>query len=424
MADKSVSVQQVFSGAASSHMPIARQFCPPGLIELVLGVTGSINRWIWCLNPDGNFTSKSVRCLLQGENAARWSMLWSPHIPMKWSILVWRLIRGCIPTDETIAKCGIPLCSRCSCCQFPQNETSLHLFFFGKVANEIWTELYPLLQFSNLSISTVAHGVTDYLLELHYSSLAGNLSRCIFMAVLWEIWCCRNGSRFEGQPMVARHILCRAMLSVRAIFQAYQFKGNVLPPHKCTVLDYWGINIPASHPRPPRLIRWINPPKGRLKLNVDGAFKRSNNAAGGGGILRDTKGDIIFAFAASSYLVHSSLEAEGLALRDGLSICCEMGISTVIVESDSLVLVQIMKGSCPCPWRMTYIMHEVASQARQLGFTINHIYREANQVADCLAGIGCSMGSTTTIWTSWAELPTAAKGPYRLDKIGYPSLRL
>ena len=68
-------------------------------------------------------------------------------------------------------------------------------------------------------------------------------------------------------------------------------------------------------------------------------------------------------------------------------------------------------------------MHEVASQASKLCFTIHHIYREANQVADCLAGIGCSLGSMSAIWTSWAELPTAVKGPYRLDKIGCPSLR-
>ena len=112
-----------------------------------------------------------------------------------------------------------------------------------------------------------------------------------------------------------------------------------------------------------------------------------------------------------------------MALRDGLSICYEMGFSTIIVESDSLVLVQVMRGGCPCPWRMTYIMLEVASQARQLGFTINHIYREANQVADFLAGLGCSLSTSPSLWLSWADLPTFVKGPYRLDKIGCPSIR-
>ena len=92
------------------------------------------------------------------------------------------------------------------------------------------------------------------------------------------------------------------------------------------------------------MIRWFTPPTSRLKLNVDGAFKRSSGAVGGGGILRDAKGDIVFAFSAAYPMVHSSLEAEALALQDGLSFYYDRGIPAVAIEPDSLVLVQILKG--------------------------------------------------------------------------------
>ena len=68
-------------------------------------------------------------------------------------------------------------------------------------------------------------------------------------------------------------------------------------------------------------------------------------------------------------------------------------------------------------------MHEVALKCQMLQVSITHMFREANQVADCLAGFGCSLSISPSIWLSWADLPTLVKGPYRLDKIGYPSLR-
>ncbi|MQM08604.1 hypothetical protein Taro_041461 [Colocasia esculenta] len=123
---------------------------------------------------------------------------------------------------------------------------------------------------------------------------------------------------------------------------------------------------------PPGLIRWFTPPQGRLKLNVDGAFKRSTGAAGGKGILRNSNGDIVFAFSAAYPEVNSSIEAEALALHDGLSICCDLGILSAVVESDSLILVQIMNGKFSCPWRLLYIMHDVSIKFQLLRISVSH----------------------------------------------------
>ncbi|MQM22992.1 hypothetical protein Taro_056053, partial [Colocasia esculenta] len=130
-------------------------------------------------------------------------------------------------------------------------------------------------------------------------------------------------------------------------------------PHRCVPLCFHGRvydipceasarlreadsdQVPASIS--PRIVRWYLPPPGRLKLNVDGAYKISSGTAAGGGILGNGIGDIIFAFAASYPNVHSSLEAEALALRDGVLLCIERGVTDFLIESDSLVLVQVMK---------------------------------------------------------------------------------
>ncbi|CAA2959140.1 Hypothetical predicted protein [Olea europaea subsp. europaea] len=44
----------------------------------------------------------------------------------------------------------------------------------------------------------------------------------------------------------------------------------------------------------PKLVQWVKPPLGCLKLNIDGCFKGS--LAADGGVLRNANGDVVFAF--------------------------------------------------------------------------------------------------------------------------------
>ncbi|MQM05801.1 hypothetical protein Taro_038614 [Colocasia esculenta] len=177
----------------------------------------------------------------------------------------------------------------------------------------------------------------------------------------------------------AMGVAARTMQSVRTIVYSFHIKGKDLSPWQRSLLTSWGIKLEAVQLAPPRLIRWFTPPPGGLKLNVDGAFKRSTGVVGGRGILRNSNGDIVFAYAAAYSEVNSSIEAEALALCDGLSICCDMGIHSAAVESDSLVLVQIINGKSSCPWRLLYIMHDVSIKCRLVRISVSHVYREANQ---------------------------------------------
>ncbi|MQM09134.1 hypothetical protein Taro_042000 [Colocasia esculenta] len=164
------------------------------------------------------------------------------------------------------------------------------------------------------------------------------------------------------------------------------------------------------------------PLPGRLKLNVDGAFKITSGEAGGGGILRDHEGNMCWAFTRKYYGLNSSLAAEALALRDGLSICCSKGVTEVLVETDSLNLLQIVTKQISCPWDFACIMQHIAAKTQLLEAEITHTPREANRVADCPANSAASCPHFL-IWDCWADLPTIVKEPYKFDKVGYPSIR-
>ena len=64
--------------------------------------------------------------------------------------------------------------------------------------------------------------------------------------------------------------------------------------------------------------------------------------SGGGGILRDSDGIMLYAFF--GYLRDgTSLQAEAKALLIGLMLCVQRGfIDNLIIESDSMMLVRIL----------------------------------------------------------------------------------
>ena len=74
--------------------------------------------------------------------------------------------------------------------------------------------------------------------------------------------------------------------------------------------------------RTPRMVRWIKPLDGWLKLNIDGSVICSTGLAEGGGLIRDSRGHCVMGFAKA--LASSSIIAELWALREGLMMCVEM----------------------------------------------------------------------------------------------------
>ncbi|CAA7405713.1 unnamed protein product [Spirodela intermedia] len=113
--------------------------------------------------------------------------------------------------------------------------------------------------------------------------------------------------------------------------------------------DTWHADTPLASstsfmPSWPHLTRL--PPVGHLKLNVDGAARGNPEPVGGRGILRDPTGSIIFAFS-YFYNIQTNTAAEAMAIRDGLLLCEERNLHDIVIESDSRVLVQMLRaGSC------------------------------------------------------------------------------
>ena len=102
------------------------------------------------------------------------------------------------------------------------------------------------------------------------------------------------------------------------------------------------------------LVHWQPSGLAVFKLNIDGCSKGNPGLSGGRGILRDGLEKFIFAFA-GCFDVGTNLQAEAKALVLGLRLCAQRNfLQQLVVESDSLVLIQILRTVYQCPWAISW----------------------------------------------------------------------
>lgn len=78
-----------------------------------------------------------------------------------------------------------------------------------------------------------------------------------------------------------------------------------------------------------------NPKQGKLKLNIDGASTKNPGKEGCGGIVRNENSEVFIAFSKNLGECTNNY-VEMSALKIGLLICYQMGITKIQVEIDSL----------------------------------------------------------------------------------------
>ena len=89
--------------------------------------------------------------------------------------------------------------------------------------------------------------------------------------------------------------------------------------------------------------------------------------------------------------VATSIIAEFWALRDGLLLAAHLGITHLVVELDAKTIVQLLTSNKNSNSAYSPLLNDCRILLCQFQhFKVNHVYREANKVADKLAKEGCS----------------------------------
>ncbi|XP_075091582.1 uncharacterized protein LOC142171777 [Nicotiana tabacum] len=166
---------------------------------------------------------------------------------------------------------------------------------------------------------------------------------------------------------------------------------------------------------------WRKPEMGWVNFNVDGCCKGNPGTTGGGGMIKKYNGEMIKAFAEFYGQGNNNL-AEAKAMLYGVKLCCNCGFSKVIVESDSMLIVNLVNQRIKPPWQLTQIIEQIREVTETGNFLFVHIFREGNAIVDHLAKLGES-SKTFHIFNQVVSLPMKIRASLKLDQDNMPNFR-
>ncbi|CAN1768488.1 Putative ribonuclease H protein At1g65750, partial [Linum perenne] len=138
------------------------------------------------------------------------------------------------------------------------------------------------------------------------------------------------------------------------------------------------------------LISWILAPDDWNSINTDGSVIHPLSKSAASSVMRNSQDRFLGAFSAnlgSSSIMRAKLRAAEI----GLSYAWNMGAKKVILQLDSFVAVNSINGASADDMRHSHTLNDIIKiQQRDWQVTIEHVYREANRVADMLAHLGHS----------------------------------
>ncbi|PNX98086.1 ribonuclease H [Trifolium pratense] len=248
-----------------------------------------------------------------------------------------------LKTNEKRNRCGLTFSATCSLCN-SHAETSIHLLRDCVNIQPIWQQLH----FSHFT-HTTDMDVHDWLHKnLKPSMAAGSTDRhVIFGVAVWCIWLGRNQQVFDGKQFQTQRVINQ----IRALAADIQRIGQEAP--------HMGQQYQKVE------VGWKPPIAGWIKCNSDGALFASSNKAACG---------------------------ELWGMLTTLQLAWDKGFRLVNLESDSMLAVSLVVKGCP-PTHPCYSIVALINclKMRDWQVSVNHIYRQANQVAIWLAGFAIKL---------------------------------
>ena len=115
---------------------------------------------------------------------------------------------------------------------------------------------------------------------------------------------------------------------------------------------YTALDRPATAPKI-QAERWTPPPSDRYKVNVDGVVFKAQKAVGVGVLIRDCHGQVIAALSKRINAPLGPLETEAKAIEARVQFARDIGVQDIIIEGDSLTVVNALCGntSLPLQWQ-------------------------------------------------------------------------
>ncbi|XP_069145909.1 uncharacterized protein [Solanum lycopersicum] len=374
---------------------------------------------IWKLNIHGRFDCKSAWDEIRNKKAKNFfnSALWHKFIPFKTSFLLWRTLKGQLPTNEELSNFGIePL--PCFCCfDRAGMDTIEHIFNSGPFATIVWSF------FAATAGIQADHSTLPALIKQWWTTKPNNAGHKLLLQatpifICWNLWknrcACKYGGKGTNISRIKYAIYKDTFKMLKNAFPSINWPGNLTALIQTSEKCVHNIKVYK--------VTWFKPPDQWIKINTDGSALTNEGKIGAGGIIRDKEGKMIMAFS-TPLGEGSNNQAEIEAALFGLTWAFELGFKNILLDLDSLLVVQWISNKIAPPWNLTNQLERLQQIIIQTqNFRCSHIFREANWVVDALSKHSHN-NTAPQVYVHSNQLPKEAHAYYQMDLMDMPSFR-
>ncbi|XP_057786898.1 uncharacterized protein LOC131004240 [Salvia miltiorrhiza] len=322
-------------------------------------------------------------------NWGKW--IWEPFIPVRRSILCWRVIHGRLPTLDTLIRQGLVAPNGCTLC-LEREETISHVLWNCSKVKPIWQEFLSWFDKTSLGDCLDIHSflVKAWTTDLSPQILSFWKARMI--SIIWKIWECRNSMVFDDVTFDSRRIL----VFVKSYFKELDYNFKNLGNISNTWQDYLitrSIEVGSRSAPPPRMVEVHWWPPAWMKVNTDGSALGAPGIIAAGGVFRDHH-----AVVRGCYHINGgigfSFEAELLAVITAINLAHDRKWHYLWIESDSMYVFRLLETrSSDVPWRFYASWNNSLHLLQKFHLIVTHIFeREISLLISWLTMIGWKDG--------------------------------
>ncbi|KAM1311122.1 hypothetical protein PS1_007620 [Malus domestica] len=131
---------------------------------------------------------------------------------------------------------------------------------------------------------------------------------------------------------------------------------------------------------------WTKPEFGFIKVNTDAAWCKNSLRMGVGWVCRDFAGVLQAAGGSGTGPCHSAAAGEAHAIREAILACTSLGFNNIIIESDAMMIIQMLRKEIPSDFSLDCILGDIEVLARRLtSVSFAFVSRESNAAAHSVA---------------------------------------
>lgn len=404
--EKTLTVADLMDDHGGWRVDEIEHFLPQDILNQILSLAPPVlnrpeDRVAWNLTKDGEFSTRSAyeNLIMQPTmlDCSFLKILWSWPGPERIRILLWKISQGALVTNTFRLRRGLSVESLCPVCSL-DNETSLHILRDYPCSSQVWMAVARKSLDQNFFNSNLQEWLSVNLVD---RTLYGNVEwRVVFGAGLSSIWLARNEKVFQDKES-----------SVQAL--SFGVSRHASAIHLSIIASKL-----AGEPRYQdghASISWCPPGNEVIKINCDGAVCQIGQVAAVGGVFRNQWGGFLLGYA-SRMGSSSVLAAELNAVWMGIELSHLKKFKKVVIETDSLRAVRMIRDGCSSIHPLFNLVSDIQRLLSVDGeFSLAHVLREANQLADCFAKFGLSLDFCSRVFYS---VPSFAIASLRADSIG------